>query len=214
MTLHCQNLTLNRRMSDSVSECDLVSRMAAGDEDALRILYDSYAQRLYAFAVRITGDPTLAEDVLQDSLVAAWQGASRFRGESRLVTWLLGIVHHKALNSLRGRPAPLPLEGPRQVGDGISSQNDQDHELISPEPLPEQRIARHENRRLIRQGLEDLSPEHRAILELVFYQGLSLAEAAEVCRVPLGTVKSRLSYAKNSLRGALSRAGIGPEDIE
>jgi RNA polymerase sigma-70 factor (ECF subfamily) len=70
-----------------------------------------------------------------------------------------------------------------------------------------------EQSRLLRDGLQRLSLEHRTVLELVFYQGLSLDETARVCGCPVGTVKSRLSYAKNSLRGELSRAGLAAEDI-
>ena len=78
----------------------------------------------------------------------------------------------------------------------------------------EEQTALSEQRELLRAGLRGLSPEHRAVLELVFYQGLSLQEAAEVCGVPLGTVKSRLNYAKASLRGILKRAGFSAEDFE
>jgi RNA polymerase sigma-70 factor (ECF subfamily) len=60
-------------------------------------------------------------------------------------------------------------------------------------------------KRWVRKGLQDLSTEHRAVLELVFYQGLTLQEVAEVCNCPLGTVKSRLSYARRHLRGVLGR---------
>ena len=89
------------------SDRDLIRQVAAGDENALRKLYDAYGQRLYAYALRITGDPAAAEEAVQESLVAVWQGASRFRGEGagggRVIAYLLGIVHHKALNQVRGR---------------------------------------------------------------------------------------------------------------
>ncbi len=70
-----------------------------------------------------------------------------------------------------------------------------------------------DQRRLLHDGLAALTPEHRAVLELVFYQGLSLEEAAGVLDCPLGTVKSRLNYAKAALRGILNRAGVTAEDM-
>ena len=195
-------LVIHRSMSAVDNDRDLIQQIAAGSEDALRRLYDVYGQRLYAYALRFTANPAAAEEVVQECLVAVWQGAGKFRGESRPIAWLLSIVHHKALNQLRGR---------------VVASLDDEAEQIAPaagDPLPEAQAAASEQRRLVRAGLEDLSLEHRLVLELVFYHGLSLQEVAEVCGCPIGTVKSRLSYAKASLRGALSRAGLNAEDWE
>ncbi len=182
------------------SDRDLIRQVAAGSESALRRLYDAYGQRLYAYALRITSDPASAEEALQESLIAIWQGAGRFRGESRAITWLLGIVHHKALNQVRGR-----------VFDSLDAQP-QDPPASG--PLPDEQAESAEQRRLVRVGLDGLSLEHRLALELVFYQGLSLQEVAEVCGCPVGTVKSRLNSAKAHLRGVLCRAGQNAEELE
>ena len=178
----------------------LLKRIARGDEDALRWLVDVYGQRLYAYALRLTGDPIAADEAVQESLVAVWQGgAGRYRGEGSLAAWLLRIVHHKALNGLRGRPV-------ESLDAGII-------ETAADGPLPDDLALHADQHRLLRDGLSALSTDHRAVLELVFYQGLSLEEAARVLDCPLGTVKSRLSYAKNALRGALGRAGLTVEDV-
>ena len=197
---HRMDLVLSQSMPAVDSDRDLIRQVAAGNEDALRKLYDSYGQRLYAYALRITGDPAAAEEAVQESLVAVWRGAGRFRGEGRAIAWLLGIVHHKALNQVRGRV--------------IDSLDSEPQDSPASDPLPDEQVAAREQRRLVQAGLEGLSLEHRLALELVFYQGLSLHEVAEVCGCPAGTVKSRLNYAKASLRGALSRAGISAEDVE
>lgn len=181
----------------------LIREIAAGNEDALRALYETYGARMVALALRITGDPFSAEEAVQESLVAAWQGARRYRGESRLIVWLLGIVHHKALNQVRGRmrSAQTALEeGPQEPPDSA--------------PTPDEQAALSDRRSQVQAGLQTLSPEHRLTLELVFYQGLTLNEAAEVCGCPVGTVKSRLNSAKASLRGALHRAGFTSETLE
>ncbi len=177
---------------------DLVRQIAAGDDDALRELYAVHGQRLYAYAARVTGDLAMAEDVVQESLIAVWKSAGRFRGEGRVLAWLLSIVHHKALTAIRIQ-SPVTLD-------------EQVDQLADTSPLPDERIALNEQRRQLRTSLGRLSLEHRTVLELVFYQGLSLSEAAQICDCPMGTIKSRLSYAKTQLRGDLMRKGLGAEE--
>jgi RNA polymerase sigma-70 factor (ECF subfamily) len=194
---------LFRIMTISQNDLEMIHQVAAGDEDALRALFTAYGQRMYAFALSLTRDPSIADDVVQDSLIAAWHAARRFRGEGRVLTWLLGIVHHKALNALRGITAlghPTPQE-------------DEAADLPSREPLLDDQAIQQEQRRLLRDGLDCLPFEQRTVLELVFYQGLSLNEAADVCACPVGTIKSRLSYAKAALRGVLNRQGLTVEDV-
>jgi RNA polymerase sigma-70 factor (ECF subfamily) len=188
----------SRAFSNTMIQTDndlaLVQRLAAGDDATMHELYAAYGQRLYAYALRLTDDPAQAEDVVQDALVAAWKSAQTFRGEGRLLAWLLGIVHHTALKSVRHRSQPITDEMEEMLETGQAS--------------PEQQVERDERSEQVRDCLGSLSPDHQAVLELVFYQGLSLEEVAEVCQVPVGTVKSRLSYARRSLRGMLSRQGL------
>jgi RNA polymerase sigma-70 factor, ECF subfamily len=178
-------------MPQPAEDLDLIHRLQSGDDDAMRDLYARHGQRLYAYALRLTEDPAAAEDVTQHTLVTAWRTAGTFRGEGRLIAWLLGIVHHTALKALRGKTHYLA---------DVAAEN-----LSADQPSPEEQAQVKEERRWVRQGLQSLSPEHRAVLELIFYQGLSLDEAARVLRVPLGTIKSRLSYARTHLRGVLTR---------
>ena len=172
-------------------DLDLIRRLQAGDDDAMRELYARFGQRLYAYALRLTNDPATAEDVTQSSLIAVWRGAGSFRGEGRIIAWLLGIVHHTAMKAIRSAPA---------YADQAAEESIPDHQ-----PSLEEQAEGREMKRLVRDGLTSLSLEHRTVLELVFYQGLSLNETAEVLDCPLGTVKSRLSYARQHLRGVLTR---------
>jgi RNA polymerase sigma-70 factor (ECF subfamily) len=177
----------------------LIRQVADGDEAGFQVLYARYSRRLYAYALRIVGNPAVAQDVLQESLIAIWQGAGRFRGEGRVIAWLLSIVHHKALHVLRRQPdlALEPMEA--FLPDGSARLED--------------KAARREQHSLLRKGLDSMSVEHRGVLELVFYQGLGLQETADVCGCPVGTVKSRLNYAKQALRGELQRQGLSAEEI-
>ena len=178
-------------MTQSTDDLDLIRRLKAGDDDAVRDLYARHGQRLYAYALRLTNDPATAEDVTQNTLITAWRTAGSFRGEGRLIAWLLGIVHHTAMKAIRS----------------VSTDSDESAEEFIPDnqPSPEEQAQGQEMKRWVREGLAGLSFEHRTVLELVFYQGLSINEVAEVLDCPLGTVKSRLSYARQHLRGVLTR---------
>jgi RNA polymerase sigma-70 factor (ECF subfamily) len=178
-------------MTQPGDDLDLIRRMKAGDDDAVCDLYARYGQRLYSFALRLTNDPATAEDVTQNTLITAWRSVQTFRGEGRPIAWLLGIVHHTAMNAIRNRPPDLDRGTEETVPDR--------------QPSPEELAQGQEMKRWVREGLQSLSSEHRAVLELVFYQGLSLSEVAEVLECPIGTVKSRLSYARHHLRGVLAR---------
>lgn len=173
---------------------ELLQRIAAHDDAALCELYEAYGQRLYAYALRLGGDPASAEDVVQETLVTVWRTAGKYRGEGRVLAWLLGIVHNLALKTLRRRSIPITTE--------------METTLPMPDASPEMQTQSSEQAHWIQKGLQCLSPEHRAVLELVFYQGFSLKETAQICNCPLGTVKSRLSYARQHLRGVLSRQNL------
>jgi RNA polymerase sigma-70 factor, ECF subfamily len=178
-------------MTQPAEDLNLIRRMQAGDDDAVRDLYAQYGQRLYAYALRLTNDSATAEDVTQNTLVTAWRTARSFRGEGRLIAWLLGIVHHMAMKAIRNRTNYI---------DDVTEET-----IREDQPSPEEQAQVKDERRWVRQGIQNLSPEHRAVLELVFYQELSLNETAQVLNVPVGTVKSRLSYARTHLRGVLTR---------
>jgi len=178
-------------LAEPEHDIELARRIASGDDSALRELYVAYGQRLYAYAVRLTGDVHQAEDVIQDVLVIVWRTAGRYRGDGRFIAWLLGIVHHTALKAIRHPSIPISDE----VADNLPAYASS----------PEEQIQTKQQVAWVRSGLQNLSPEHRAVLELVFYQELSLEEVARVCNCPLGTVKSRLAYARQHLRGILNR---------
>ncbi len=183
-------------MIDLQTDNLLMQRISRHDETAFHALYEAYGQRMYAYALRLTGDPVQADDVLQDSLIVVWNRAGTFRGTSRLKAWLLGIVHHTAMKVLRHPSNPITAEMIDTLKDECG--------------IPEEQVQHRETANRLRSGMAQLSPEHRAVLDLVFYQGLSLQETADVAGCPVGTVKSRLSYARNRLKGLLA----GMEDVK
>ena len=172
-----------------IDDNQLIKRVAQGDEDAFLTLYDWYVGRVHALTLRILGDSMLAEEATQDTFLKLWSRAHMYLAErGSLLLWLLTIARRTALDRLR-------LERRRPT---LSDSNDPT-EILQTTPnndsLPE------ENRwRSMHFALQALSPEHRQVIELAYYQGLSQSEIAEVLGWPLGTVKTRLRAAMEHLR--------------
>jgi RNA polymerase sigma factor (sigma-70 family) len=189
---------LTRTASCPDADGVLLQRMAGGDETALSALCLAYGRRVMAYAFRLTGDAETAEEVVQDVFLAAWSRPRSYRGDGRVIAWLLGITRNRALNAVR-RKRPL------------RAHLDEAASLESLLPGPHVLAERRERQDRMRDALACLSRDHREAIELVFYQGLTLSEVAEVCRCPAGTVKSRLSHAKAHLRRLLGELRLEVE---
>ncbi len=182
--------------NSSADDLELLGRIAARDRTALRSLYLRYARRIQRFAERMTRDNGVAEEIVDDTFLAVWDGAAQFRGASRPSTWLFGIAYRRALKALEYRNARLPL---------ATHAPSQQRESARSEVASENADAEIED--WVETGLATLSEEHRAVLELTYYLGLTCEEVADVLQCPLGTVKSRLFNARERLRQALVAAG-------
>ena len=169
---------------------DVLRAIAQGNRQAIAELYDRHAQRLLDYLAHLTGDADTAEDLVQELFVIVWHDAARFRGQSKVRTWLFGIAHHLGISTLRRKRA-LPLDGPTADG------------LADPSPDPADLAALAVDRERLAQALQALSATHRAVVELVFYHGLTQAEVAQILECPLGTVKSRMHYALRALARAM-----------
>ena len=185
------------RTAAPVDEADraALARIAGGELAALEYLYDRYKTMAYSIAYRITNDSTLAEDVVQDAFLGAWRNAARYEvGRGSVRTWLLSIVHHRAIDAVRRRkPAselPEEAEGMR-----------------TPEPLTLPDVWGEVSGRLdagaVQTALTALPALQREALELAYFGGLSQTEIAERTGVPLGTVKSRVRLALVAMRREL-----------
>lgn len=164
----------------------LLHKVAGQDEEAFGELYHRFALSLYNFLARMCGDTAVAEDILQEVFVAVWKGASRFRGEAKVKTWLFNIAYKQAATWLRRR-GNRPDVGALSVDD-----------LPLGEDIEKQTHKRWRDQR-VRQAVEKLSPDHRVVVVLAFYYNLSYTEIAQVMGCPVGTVKSRMSYARQQL---------------
>lgn len=178
-------------------ERQVLDRVARGDRDAFAELYARNQATLFRYLIHITGDAGLAEEVLQDTLVAAWQGAVAFEGRSTVQTWLIGIARRQAHNRLRRRTLPLVDESALELA-------------IASEAEPEDAALASVEREELAAAIRALATVHREVLALAFVNGLSYREMAQVLAIPEGTVKSRLSNAKRALRALLeSSEGVG-----
>jgi len=167
----------------------LVARVVAGDENAFLSLYDRYASRVYGLTLRVLGDAMLAEEVTQDTFLKLWSRARQFNpGQGELAPWLLTIAHRTALDRLRLENRRLPAS------------NAQDPEDTWP-ILPDESTQNSEARwRSLYFAVQALPEEQRQVIELAYYKGMSQSEIAEVLGWPLGTVKTRVRTAMQSLR--------------
>lgn len=174
------------------SDRQLLQAAARQDEQSFAELYDRHSTFLYNYLFRLVNRWDVAEELLQDVFVAAWEGATDFRGRSKVKTWLFRIAHHKAVDWLRKR-RPDRLE---------------EVDWLPADDCPEQEMLDAWTIDQLRAALDQLSVKHRAVIELAFLDGLSYREVARIVDCPVGTVKSRVSYARRCLRRILDDRGV------
>ena len=172
-------------------ERQIVKRIGAGDRQALAELYGRYQRPLFHYLLQLTPDYGLAEELLQDTLVAVWKSAQNFEERSSVLTWLFGIARRQAHNTLRQRTIP--------VVDVAALE-----EMAAKEPEPEAFTLANIARDELLAAFKELAPVHREVLVLILVQDLSYEETAAILSIPVGTVKSRLSNAKKCLRTILT----------
>ena len=187
-------------MEDERTDAELLAGHVAGDDRAFTLLVQRHRDRLWAVALRTTGDPEEAADALQDALISAYRRADQFRGDSAVTTWLHRIVVNAALDRLRRRSVraavPLPEEGGHDV-------------LVD----PTDHLGRREDQLAIAQALAQLPDDQREAILLVDVEGWPVDEAARRLGIPAGTVKSRCSRGRAKLAaqlGYLRNPNTGP----
>ena len=180
--------------SAPASDTTLIAATATGDKLALRTLYARHHVRVYRFLLRLVHNQAVAEDLLADVFLDVWRKADRFAGRSQVSTWLLAIARHKALSALR-RPMAEVLD------------DDAAERIEDPADNAEAALGKRETRAALRDSLEQLSPAHREMVDLVYYHGRTIEEAAAIVGVPVGTAKTRMFYARKQLRSAMAARG-------
>ena len=165
----------------------LLAAVATGDREALAELYHRHAPWLVLRLSRRCADPGIVEEVVQDTFVAVWRGAARYRASGEVPAWIWGIGIRRLISRLRQRPGPLP-----RMNTHDTMVSAEDEVLLSVE---------HGD---LGSALGRLSPELRAVVQATVLDGLTTKEAATLLGIPRGTVKSRAARARRELREALA----------
>jgi RNA polymerase sigma-70 factor (ECF subfamily) len=164
----------------------LIARIAGGDRLAMQTLFARHRTAVYRWLLRFVGNEATAEDLLSDVFLDVWRQADRFQARSSVSTWLLAIARFKALSARRTRKdAELDETVEATVAD--------------PADNPEVVLEKKNRDALVGKALNNLTPEHKEIIDLVYYHEKSVDECAQILGVPSGTVKTRMFYARKKL---------------
>lgn len=183
---------LDRTWRDA-TDVQLLAALARGEEAALRELHRRHASAAVRFAWRVLGERADAEDAVAEAFCDVWRQAGRFNGASRVRTWLLGIVRHKALDILRRRGSAMEA-----FDDETAAPWDGDFV-----PDPQDGLALRQDAERLQRCFEGLCPAQREALYLAVIEGLTVAEIACIQDVPPGTVATRIHHARRKLRDCI-----------
>jgi RNA polymerase sigma-70 factor, ECF subfamily len=193
----------SEQVSDDVSwnfskpeaDASFLLLIAQGDSRAMHMLFARHKTRIYRYALRLTRDDALAQDLVSEVFLAVWRQSARFEGRSQVSTWLLAIAGNLAASALKRRPLESLDQG---VADSIPDLADD----------PEVATGKLQEKSFLATCLDKLSPPHREIIDLIYYHDKSVTEVAEIIGVPRSTVKTRMFYARNEIAGLLKQRGI------
>lgn len=181
-----------RQSTDKVEadiELDLLAKIRAGDRSAFEKLYRIYHPRLTRFLHTLMRRPTLVEEVLNDTMMVVWNRPDSFHGASKLSTWVFSIAYRKAMKALRKQDEAV--------------EDNEAERRVSAEPGPDETSGRARVRRLLLDAVAELSPAHRAVVDLTYFHELGYREIAAVVECPVDTVKTRMFHARRHLRKKL-----------
>lgn len=164
----------------------LIDRIAARDVRAFEDLYRNYYPRLTRFLTNLIHRPALVEEILNDTMIAVWNRPDRFNGTSKLSTWIFAIAYRIAMTALRRFDEPV---------------EDKDWETrSSPHDAADRNLGDMRLQQLVLQALLKLSPDHRAVVDLTYFDEMGYREIAEIMDCPVDTVKTRMFHARRHLR--------------
>jgi RNA polymerase sigma-70 factor, ECF subfamily len=175
-------------------ELEWIRRIASGDRSAFEQLFHAYQKRLFGYLFRLVGRRDVVEELTNDVMVGVWKGAAGFKGESKLSTWIFGIAHFRAISWLRrANPEVVDIDDAEPLRD--------------PHDLQEETLMKESTGEEVRRALSKLTPQHREVMDLTFYQEFSYPEIAAILGCPVNTVKTRMFYARKELRQLLVVGG-------
>ena len=188
-------------MSASLHELadeDLMQLVRRGEAEAFELVYERHCSAAFSLAYRMCGSRALAEDVAQEAFLSIWRSGGRYdRARGSVRTWVLGIVHNRAIDALR---RSVVHDRRRASDEGIE-------ERFEARERTEVEAARREEANTIRGMLDTLPDEQSRVIELAYFGGFTHSEIAEMLGAPIGTVKGRMRLGLEKLRGQLAPQG-------
>jgi RNA polymerase sigma-70 factor (ECF subfamily) len=175
---------------------ELMQLVAGGDARAFELIYERHSTAVFSLAYRIGGVRATAEEVAQEAFLAIWRSGARYdRARGSVRTWLLGVAHNRAIDTLRRTTA----RERRQTSD------EQAADWIEAPERTDAEVARREEARSVRVLLDELPSEQRRVVELAYFGGFTHEQIAQMLDSPLGTVKGRMRLALEKMRSSLDR---------
>jgi RNA polymerase sigma factor (sigma-70 family) len=186
---------------DRLSDDMLITAIINGSIWAIEKLYERYHHALYVLAYRMVTDHQIAEDLLQETFLAVWRSASTYSARIGSVrSWLFSIIHHQTIDYLRSAQRRSPLNR-------ISLEEIEQDALLSDSDVWDD-VWRAAQGMQIRAALLKLPKEQQMVITMAYFQGWTHTEIAEMCRLPLGTVKGRIRLGLQHLRQLLAQMGV------
>jgi len=183
----------------ALADEDLMQLVRRGKPAAFDVVYERHASAAFSLAYRIVGTRNGAEDVSQEAFLSIWRSSTRYdRARGSVRTWVLGIVHHRAIDHLRRST----VHDKRRAGDeGIQER------FEAPERTDAE-VARRDEARVVRSAMEELPSEQSQVIELAYFGGFTHVEIADMLETPVGTVKGRMRLGLRKLRDRLGEGAV------
>lgn len=177
---------------------DLMQLVASGNPRAFEVVYERHCTAVFSLAYRICGAQTAAEEIAQEAFLAIWRSGARYdRARGSVRTWLLGVVHNRAIDALRRTT----------VHQRHQTLDEQAAERLEAPERTDVEAARREEARSMRALLDGLPEEQRRVIELAYFGGFTHEQIAQMLDLPLGTVKGRMRLALEKMRANIAPAG-------
>ena len=182
----------------------LIRRAQRGDADAFEQLLLEHQKNVYNLCYRMAGNPDDAMDLSQETFLRAWRCLDQYQFASAFSTWLYRLCSNIRIDFLRRRRRQQTVPLTFEDADG----EEQTYAVPDAQPLPEEQVELKLTRETLAAAMAQLLPEHRAVLQLRVVNEMSYEQIADVLDIQIGTVKSRLSRARNQLKKILERGNL------
>jgi RNA polymerase sigma-70 factor, ECF subfamily len=186
---------INRRVDfRKLADEDLMSLVQRGEARAFEVIFDRHSSAAFSLAYRMCGRRSMAEDVVQEAFMSLWRSGARYdRRRGSVRSWVLGVVHNRAIDAFRR-------------GLARESRNVSDEGIADRLPAAEQtdvEVARRDEAKQVRLALDELPADQRQVIELAYFGGFTHVQIAEMLKLPAGTVKGRMRLGLTKMRSEL-----------